>query len=313
MKCAVIYNPYAKKGNFEKNKDLITKALKQKFEVVDFIKSEYNKHTSQIAAFCCGNYDVIVAAGGDGTFNEVVNGIAQKENKPTVAFLPCGTVNDMAHSLGIPKNTEKALDIILNGTAFKHDAFKINDSYGIYVFTAGLFTSCTYKTNQEHKRRFGWFAYAFKGLTELFRLNNLKLEVKVDDKDYNGNFAFIMLANSNSVAGFNVNKGAALNDGLVDVVLMRQCKILGLTNLITSLRLIKLFLFGIKSFKRSKRVTVLNAKRVSIKNLSQSKFNLDGEFAGKEDEYNIELLKQEIEIFVPGKNPSTKNHLIKKF
>jgi|LGOV01.1.fsa_nt_gb diacylglycerol kinase (ATP) len=313
MKCVVIYNPFAKKGKIKDNKQLIKDTLLQKFEEVDFLESEYNNHTSELAASACGVYDVIVAAGGDGTFNEVVNGIAEKENKPMVAFLPCGTVNDVARSLGIPKNIEGALQVILGGKAFKHDIFKANDRYGVYVLTAGLFSRSTYITDQEKKRKFGWLAYFAQGFKDLFRPNNIRIKITCDNNDsIEDNFAFIMLANSNSVAGFHVNENATLNDGLVDVVLIKQSRILSLTNLFSGLRLVKLFLFRIRSLKNDVRVTHVEAKNVSIKNYSDAEFNMDGELGGKGD-IEFKMLKEEILVFVPDNQDSTKNHLIKVF
>ena len=102
MKCLIIYTPHAMKGQVKKYKQQIRTTLKQKFKVVDFLESKYTTHASDIASSACGIYDCVIALGGDGTFNEVINGIAEKENKPVLAFLPCGTVNDLARSL---KNT----------------------------------------------------------------------------------------------------------------------------------------------------------------------------------------------------------------
>ena len=268
MKCAVIYNPFGKRGTIDEQKDFIEKTLKKKFDTVDFLQTQRPKHASELARSACGIYDVIAIAGGDGTFNEVVNGVAEQENKPALAFLPCGTVNDMARSLSIPKNLKRALSVLLDGNSFKHDVFRVNDGYGIYVLTSGLFTSSTYSTKQHHKRRFGWYAYFAKGFRSLFVPNNLKMTITCDGVEYDDDYAFVLFANSNSVAGFNVNRGAVLNDGIIDVVLMRQSKFIGLTNLISALRLVMLFVFKIKSLKRDKRTKILQAKHITIKNHS---------------------------------------------
>ncbi|MDD4211377.1 MAG: diacylglycerol kinase family lipid kinase [Clostridia bacterium] len=299
MKCLIIYTPHAMKGQVKKYKQQIRTTLKQKFKVVDFLESKYTTNTSDIASSACGIYDCVIALGGDGTFNEVINGIAEKENKPVLAFLPCGTVNDLARSLKIPRKLDAALKVILDGHTFKHDIFKINNRYGIYVVAAGILTGCSYITGQENKRRFGWYAYAYEALKELFRKNSIRMKITCDKKTFDGSYAVMLLANSNSVAGINVNKNADLNDGLIDVILLRQFRFMKITNLISALRLIKIFIFKIKKIKNTKYFAHLKASEVTIENYSSSKLNVDGEYGGNDSIIKLKMLKEEIEIFAP--------------
>jgi diacylglycerol kinase (ATP) len=301
------------KGKVKKYKQKIKNTLHQKFTTVDFLESKYKHHTSELASSACGIYDCLIALGGDGTFNEVVNGIANKHNKPTIGFLPCGTVNDLARSLGISRRLNKSLKVILDGYTFNHDVFKVNNRYGIYVLAAGILTSCSYLAGQQKKRRFGWYAYAFEALKVMFRKNRLDVEITCDDKTFEGRFAFLLLANSNSVAGLNVNKNAELNDGYIDVVLLRQFGFLKITNLISALRLLKIFTFKIKKLKNTKYFVRLTAKNIQIKNKSQASFNLDGEYGGNSKNINLSMLKQEVEILVPRTNKNIKPYTVKKF
>ena len=312
MKCLVIHTPHAMKGKVSKYKNQIETTLKQKFEVVDFLESQYRTHTSLIASSACGVYDCVVALGGDGTLNEVINGIAQKEHRPMVAFLPCGTVNDFARSLHIPRKLSSALKVITDGYTFKHDIFAINGRYGIYALAFGILTSCSYVTGQENKRRYGWLAYAYEAVRELFRKNRLRMKITCDKKIFDGNYAFALFANSNSVAGIPVNQNADLNDGLIDVVLLRQFRFLKITNLISALRLIKIFIFKIKKIKNTKYFAHIKASEITIENYSHSKLNLDGEFGGNDENIKITMLKEEIEIFAPNTNMNIKKYLIKK-
>lgn len=313
MKCVIIHTPHAMKSKIGHYKSYIRDKLFQKFDVVDFWESKYRNHTSILASEACQKYDCIIALGGDGTFNEVLNGIAEKENKPTVGFLPCGTVNDLARSLGISRKLNKALDVILEGKTFKHDVFKVNDRYGIYVVAAGLLTGSSYIAGQENKRRYGWYAYAYEGIKELFRKNRMTMKLECDGQIFEGNFAFMFLSNSNSIAGMPVNKNADLNDGLIDVVLMRQFGFLKITNLISVIRLIKLFLLKIKKIKTGKYFVHIRAKNVTVYNYTSAKLNVDGEYGGNENLVNLTMLKEEIEIFVPNKNKKVSPYLIEKF
>lgn len=314
MNCLIIHTPHAMKGNVNKYKTYIKQTLRQRFDEIHFMESKYRHHASVLASDACGVYDCVIALGGDGTFNEVLNGIAEKENKPMVGFLPCGTVNDLARSLGISRKLNKALDVIVEGNTFKHDVFKVNNRYGIYVVAAGILTSCSYITGQETKRRYGWYAYAYEALKELFRKQRMTMKITCDNNQiFEGTFAFMVLSNSNSVAGMNVNKNAQLNDGLVDVVLLRQFSCLKITNLISAIRLIKLFLFKIKSIKTRKYFVHIQAKKVEIQNYTNANLNLDGEFGGNDRVVNLEMLKEEVEIFVPNKNKAVRPYLTKRF
>ena len=309
MKCVIIHTPHAMKGRVLLHKPYIERKLKEKFQVVDFWESKYRQHTSILAGEACGKYDCVIALGGDGTFNEVLNGIAEKEVKPLLGFLPCGTVNDLARSLGISRKLNKALNVILDGKTFQHDIFKVNDRYGIYVVAAGLLTGSSYVAGQDYKRRYGWLAYAYTGIKELFRKNRMTLKIECDKQVFEGNFSFMFLSNSNSIAGMPVNKNADLNDGLIDVVLMRQFQFLKITNLISMFRLLKLFLLKIKKIKTGKYFVHIRAKNIKVHNYTGANINIDGEFGGNERIVNLKMLKQEIEIFVPDKNKKVRPYL----
>jgi YegS/Rv2252/BmrU family lipid kinase len=313
MKCVIIHTPHAMKSKVEQYKNYIRDKLFQKFDVVDFWESKFRNHTSILASEACGQYDCLIALGGDGTFNEVLNGIAEKHNKPVVGFLPCGTVNDVARSLGISRKLDKALNVILDGKTFKHDVFKVNNRYGIYVVAAGLLTGSSYIAGQENKRRYGWLAYAYTGIKELFRKHRMAMKIECDGKVFEGSFAFMFLSNSNSIAGMPVNKNAELNDGLIDVVLMRQFGFLKITNLISVIRLLKLFIVKIKKIKTSKYFVHIHAKSVKVYNYAGANLNIDGEFGGNDNLVTLHMLKEEIEIFVPNKNKRVSPYLIEKF
>ena len=100
-------------GNGKKNNNKIIERLKEKYEVVDFVETQYKSHIIDILNEKYKEYDTVVVTGGDGTLNETVNALAEKENAPKIGYIPSGTCNDVARSLNIPKNVDKALDIIL--------------------------------------------------------------------------------------------------------------------------------------------------------------------------------------------------------
>lgn len=296
MKCLLIYSPFALSGKIEKKLPYIVARLSEKFDVVA-VKTEFKLHATELAKNACGNYDVLVVAGGDGLIYETINGIAKQKNAPTLALLPFGTTNDVAHSLKIPIKLTAALNTILNGNTKKIDCFETDSFFASYAICAGKFTKSTYTTKQQSKKRFKWFAYFFQVLKNLFEQTNFNFKVSLDNQLLENNFAFILFINSRSVAGFRLNKKAVLDDGMFDVVLFKNEKGF-FKSLLKYFNLIKMFLFGINSLNNSKRVVTAKVKTAKVYNHSFSDFNVDGEQGKAETELNISMLNKELNIIV---------------
>ena len=109
-------------------------------------------------------YDLVVAAGGDGTINEVVNGIAPLKKRPELAIIPAGTTNDFARALHIPRDDPvAAAKVILKHQTFNMDVGRANDKYFINIAGGGLLTELTYDVPSDLKTIFGYLAYLVKG------------------------------------------------------------------------------------------------------------------------------------------------------
>ena len=296
MKCLFIYNPKSGKGKIKKKEQYIVDKLQTKYDVVDILQTKYTGHAHQVIKNCYQFYDTLVVAGGDGTLNEIINAIAEKENPPTIGYIPTGTTNDVASSLKIPKNIKKALNIILNGKVFNHDIFKCNNKYGIYVCATGVFTDASYATKQTEKKKFGKLAYYIYGLNKIFKNEPIHVKIKYDDKIIEKNCSLLLILNSRNIAGITVNKKAVLDDGFVDVVMVDCPKKKGFS-LLGLLRVVKLFLFGLNYCKNKKNITYLKLKNFDVAIKSKAKINLDGE-QGLKGSFNFKALDKGVSIFV---------------
>ena len=266
MNCIFIYNPNSGSSKkIVKNLDYIKNKLEEKYDSVDVVPTQYATHATKIAREACGKYDCLVLAGGDGTFNEVINGIALEEKKPVIGYVPCGTVCDMARNLGMTKNIKKTLERIVNGVEKEHDVCKINDRFFIYVAAVGGYTSISYDAKSGSKKMLGKLAYLGRGIINLFKVKNKPIHVKVEveNKTYIGQYSYIFIANTKSVGGFNINKEAVLDDGKVDVLLIRKSFMNGLP------KLAKLVLVGAKNAKYDKLVQDINARTSIIHRVDQ--------------------------------------------
>lgn len=297
MKCIFICNEKSGRSRISKYKDYILTKLKTKYDVVDYIATNHKGHATEITNELYDKYDTLVVSGGDGTLNEVINALVDKEVQPTIGYIPTGTTNDVAHSLKIPKSIKKAVQIILNGKVFNHDVFKVNDKYGIYVCSTGLFCESSYAAKQIDKKHYGRFAYYVYGAKEIFKADPLNIKIKYDDTTVEGRYCLMLIVNSRYVGGYKVNKNANLSDGFVDVILIKEPKKKGLS-LKSLLTVAKLFLFGLDFNKKNKFITYLKLKEFEVNINSKTKINMDGEKASK-GSFKFKAIEKGVKIFIP--------------
>lgn len=283
----MLYNPTARKGKIANFLPYIETRLKTKYKIVDFIASKSAEDLKLQAKNNAGLYDLIIVAGGDGSIHLAINGIKESGFNPMLAFLPYGTVNDVCHTLRIPRNMRKAIDIILRGETIEYDTMKDKEKYYIYTLAGGMFVSTSFKTNRRMKNVFGKLAYYFTGIKEIFKMRSLPLTIVADDERFHSRYILCMLLNSSSAAGYKINKDKDIDDQLIDLILIEKRK-----NYFHSLLILaKMFLFGIRSIRKSKLVTIRKCKKIHIENHSYEPFTKDGE---RED-----FLKKDVEISAP--------------
>ena len=291
MKCLYICNPMS--GRKHKNNKLAINRLKQKYQTVDFVETQHKGHLTEILNQEYKNYDTIVLTGGDGTLDEAVNALAEKQNAPAIGYIPSGTCNDVARSLGIPKNVNKAIDIILRGNVFEYDLMKVNQRYCIYVCGIGVFTSTSYVAKQSAKRHFGWLAYFFCGLKDAFAGKTFDVKFENEQFTYQGKASLILFVNSKSVAGFKLNKRAVLDDGKVDVCIFcekgRQKKV----SLSSKIRIAQMFVFGYDRLKSNSRVKVFSTDHAKVQCCKT--INCDGE-RGECADFELKVIQKGIRI-----------------
>jgi len=297
VKCIFIYNPYSGKGKICKQEDYITQELKKKFDDVIVCPTQYAGHAYELAINACNKYDCIVIGGGDGTLNEVINAVARQDCCPIIGYIPAGTVNDCARTLGISKKIKKAVNAIIDGVEKKCDLLKVNEHYGIYVCCTGIFTNASYLTNQASKNKIGKIAYFFHGIKSLFKQKPVHITAVSQNMHYQDNTALMLLLNSKSVAGFNVNPIAKIDDGILDVLFVRNKNSKKIT-LGAMLSVCRVFLFGISNIKNNKRFLKTQVNQIEIKCDDSIPINIDGENPINGG-FNLSVKTKKIKILVP--------------
>ncbi len=301
MKCLFVYNPNSGKSGLEKRINYIKSELGKFYDEVDYQPTEYRGHAKQIAKDACGKYDYLVVSGGDGTFNEIVNGVAEQDNAPIIGYLPSGTVNDISRSLRIPRNLKKAINVLKENKIYEHDIFKSNDDYGIYFCGAGAFTSTSYDTTQKNKKFWGKVAYFFHGVKELANITDFDVKITRDGRTLaDDKYIMMLILNSRSTAGFILNKNADLSDGTVDVVLIKRKNNRFCNRLRSLITMAKIFLFDISTLKDGSRVTKLTLDEFTIHTNKRLIINVDGE-KGSYGNMRFKTINKALKIVVPEK------------
>lgn len=168
-------------------------------------------------------YDIIVCIGGDGTLNEVITGIMNSGNDIPIGYIPSGSTNDFANSIGLSKNVVQAARNIINGSPHSYDIGCFNGRYFSYIASFGAFTKTSYDTPQTLKNSLGHLAYLMESIKEL-PLKPVHAKVTVKGDVYEDNYIFAAVSNSTSVAGILTldSNIVDMNDGLLEVMLIKN-------------------------------------------------------------------------------------------
>ena len=170
--------------------------------------------------------DLIVCSGGDGTLDEVVTGITEKNSNVPIGYIPAGSTNDFANSLFMPKSMVKAAQMIMEEKLYHCDIGRFNSQTFAYVAAFGLFTDVSYETDQDLKNVLGHVAYLLEGVKRLFDIKSYHMKVTSEEIQVEDDFIVGMITNSRYVGGFKnlTGKNVDMNDGLFEVTLIRHPK-----------------------------------------------------------------------------------------
>jgi len=288
----LIYNPKSGKQKFEKNLDFVMLSLREKYDDILVCKTTNQGHATDFAKQACEEvFDLMIIVGGDGTFNECINGLMEFDYRPRIGYIPAGTCCDLGLTLGLTKNIRKALNVILTGVPAKMDIVKSNNRYFCYVSGNGAFIDISYVTDSNLKKKIGYFAYLIKGAEELFTIPKLRIQMKHDNGKEEGIYSLILIINSKRVAGVNMIYKPCLDDGLVDVVLYKY--VLPLNSIIYLVSFIL-------PFWSTPLVKRLKSRKLEIVTSSKANWNVDGESGGTGNQY-VEVCQKAIEIIIPKK------------
>lgn len=244
-----------------------------------------------------GEYDFVVSVGGDGTLNEVINGLVVSESKIPLAIISAGTVNDFASSMGLPQTPKAFCDMIKNFKYQEVDVGKVNNEYFINVIAGGLLTDVAYKVPKDKKAVMGKFAYYIEGAKDLPNqiFNTLTLKFESQEYTQEENIMLFLVMNSNSVGGYkDAAPLASVSDGVLDVVVLRKLEFLEVSNLVFKL------MQG--DYINHPAVQYFQTKNLKVSMVGDSEpvaIDYDGELLKEGLPIEVSILPKQIKILVP--------------
>ncbi len=268
------------------------------FSSADYLVSVYptkfkGDATQYVEKLTHDDFDLLVVCGGDGTLNEVIEGIMNSGNNIPLGYIPSGTLNEWSSGLNISRNIETAAKDIINGKKIKLDIGRFDNKYFSYTASFGAFTGASYSTPQEVKNVLGQSAYFFEGIKGLGAIKPIYMKITTEDRVVEGDFLFGAISNSLSVGGIvKYDKTpVGLNDGIFEIILIRNPdNIVKLQPLVDGILKHEFEREGIEFF-RSEKFVIETGEDVA--------WTLDGEYAKGDGTITVENIHGAITFIVP--------------
>lgn len=289
-KLLFIINPCA--GQRKANRqlaDIISVFNRADYDVLTYITQSHGDAKALVEARA-KEVDVIVCCGGDGTFNETVSGLLCSGTQTPLGYIPAGSTNDFAESLGLPLNPVDAARAIVAGTPCCYDVGSFGGRHFTYVASFGAFTRASYATPQSVKNALGHTAYVLSGISELSQIKPIHMHLELDGEVFDEDYIFGAVCNSTSLGGvFTLDPSQVdMSDGLFELLLVRAPKDLGqIAECIQAVQ---------KQQYNCRMITFRTAKKVRIVSDGQTPWSLDGEMEPGAPEVLIENLHHAIRL-----------------
>lgn len=245
---------------------------------IDFGITEAPFHAAELArkAAETGDYYVVCAAGGDGTVNEVANGLVH--TKVPMGVLPWGSGNVFSQEMSISRDIDKACDLVLNGTPREVDTGQVGDRYYLWMLGIGIEAKIAYLVNPTLKKYLGVMAYAIAALRQAFDKSYSLMRITMDNQEMTFFTFNTIVGNATSFDGFlGIKSKFAIKDGFLDVCILQKKSVMGIFKLLWE------FMRGRKDYYRFiDRFSAAHCrvKYLRIETVPNTYYHVDGEVMG---------------------------------
>ncbi len=283
----VIINPTSGGEQALNYKEKIENKAKEYFEVVETRITEKALDATHFAEEAAKEkYEAVIVFGGDGTVNEVVSGIAEKEYIPKLGIIPGGTGNLITKLVQIDQDIDKAIESLDFNLTNKIDIGKANDHYFGYIFSVGSLPEAIHNVEIEDKTKFGMFAYAINTVKSVIRDEVFNIKVETENGNYEGDASQVLVLLSNYFSDkkiFDENKV-----GYANILILKDASIFSKLSLIPDL------LKG--DVVENDSIEYIKAKTIKISSDIEIESDIDGD---QSDDLPVEIkvLGNHIEIY----------------
>lgn len=297
-KCIMIYNSESGKKKNNKFEETTKRIINEYGYDLEIKYTKEKGHAKKIVKELPNDIDLVISAGGDGTYNEVVTGDLKRDKKLLIGNLPIGTTNDVGTMYGYNKDLEENLRLLLEGDIKNIDICKINNNAFVYFGGIGSFVNVTYDTPRRLKKKYGRSAYIIYALKQFGgKLKTYNIKYTIDNNEKTGKYSFIFITNSSSVAGINnIYPDVKLDDNRFEVLLI---------NIKSKLELIKkLSMLKKKDIRDIPGIDYYETNNIKIEfdKVPEDSWCLDGE----EMKHNARIftfgISKEISVLIPKVN-----------
>ena len=286
-KAMVIINPTSGGEQALNYKEKIENKAKEYFEVVETRITEKALDATHFAEEAAKEkYEAVIVFGGDGTVNEVISGIAEKEYIPKLGIIPGGTGNLITKLVQIDQDIDKAIESLDFNLINKIDIGKANDHYFGYIFSVGSLPEAIHNVEIEDKTKYGMFAYAINTVKSVIRDEVFNIKVETENGNYEGDASQVLVLLSNYFSDkkiFDENKV-----GYANILILKDASIFSKLSLIPDL------LKG--DVVENDSIEYIKAKSIKISSDIEIESDIDGD---QSDDLPVEIkvLGNHIEIY----------------
>lgn len=286
-KAMLIINPTSGGEKALDYKEKLENKAKEYFEYVETKITEKAKDATAFAEEASkGNYEAVIVFGGDGTVNEVISGIAEKDYIPKLGIIPGGTGNLITKLLEISQDIDEAIDQLDFNKTNAIDIGKANKSYFGYIFSVGSLPEAIHNVEIEDKTKYGVLAYAINTIKSVIKDEVFNIKIETENGSYEGEASQVLVLLSNYYADkkiFEENK-----DGYANILILKNASIISKLSLIPDL------LKG--NIVENENIEYIKAKDIKISSDTKIESDIDGD-QSDDLPVKITVLGNHIEIY----------------
>ena len=286
-KAMLIINPTSGGEKALDYKEKLENKAKEYFEYVETKITEKAKDATAFAEEASKeNYEAVIVFGGDGTVNEVISGIAEKDYIPKLGIIPGGTGNLITKLLEISQDIDEAIDQLDFNKTNAIDIGKANKSYFGYIFSVGSLPEAIHNVEIEDKTNYGVLAYAINTIKSVIKDEVFNIKIETENGSYEGEASQVLVLLSNYYADkkiFEENK-----DGYANILILKNASIISKLSLIPDL------LKG--DIVENDNIEYIKAKDITISSDTKLESDIDGD---RSDDLTVKItvLGNHIEIY----------------